>query len=207
MSTATDGSMIALKTTGADKKIGEAITAFKKHAKASEASGKLADIAKKEVFDFAEAAWLKLFEDAGERPESPFKVVNARGESVSFVVTDKSDGAELKGNAASDLKLLLGREASSAIETNTRFELDDDVLYETTRGGWTVGAHLSNALTIAVAYGHITQDQADRLFKSREATVIKPKFLERLPLLADRCNVQLKELLTAVGSAIVRFIR
>jgi hypothetical protein len=208
MSTATAGTTIALKGVGADKKIGEAITDFLRHTKTSKEAEKLAGIAKTQVFDFAEARWLKMFEDGGEQPAGPFKIVNVLGESVNFIVQDKSDGAELKYNAATDLKLLLGREASSAVETTTKFALDSDVLYERAACGFsTVGACLANQVDNMVRATVISRDQADRLFKSREATVIKPKFLERLPLLADRCNVQLKELLGAVGSAIVRFIR
>jgi hypothetical protein len=208
----TTGTTIALKKTGTDKAIGKAITEFLQRTKEAKDAEKLAGLAKKTIADFAEAQWLKLFEDASAQPATPFKIVNADGESVGFTVQDKSDGYTLKEEAAAGLACILGL-GNDAMERVTSFGLNSAVLREpcVVHCGNSVGEvmawELNNFLAKQVQCGHISRDQASRLFTCEKVEVLKANFLGRLPELAKRAGVQIKELLDVVGSAVVRFVR
>ena len=54
------------------------------------------DLPKQVVYDFASTNFIESFTSNGVLPETPMKVVNGKGESVTFVVQDRSSQYTIK---------------------------------------------------------------------------------------------------------------
>jgi hypothetical protein len=202
------GTTISLSKSANDKAIGKAITEFVAKTKEAKDAEKLACLAKDKIKAFAEERWLKLFDENGEQPEGPFKVINADGESVNYVVQDKSDGYALSDEQLSELEHVLGPFLSSDVAKSTRFEIDNKVLYENgCFGPPLVGELLAGAIMGLIQNRCITPDQGARLFLVKKVNELKPGFVKRLAFNTMRRGVQIKSILDAVGSAVVRYIK
>jgi hypothetical protein len=172
-----------------------------------------ADKAKAIVREFANVCWLDIY-SRGLLPQMPFKVITAKGESVGFVVQDKTAGAKLTPEAEQELTAIIGGEAMpTVVGDEISLQLDHATMNEMAPGpeklrvGDVLAARLGSLRYELAAEGLLTQEQAGRIFQSRPVRVLKPSLLGRLPGLVAGSAEKIAEVLSVLSGSVVRFIR
>jgi hypothetical protein len=161
-----------------------------------------------------EAEWLKLFGAREVAPETPFKIVEANGASVSFVVTDKTGGFALKPEQETDLTALLGSKiVGEMVDDRVRLELNDKVLVQPSACDPTkqvvelVADRLKRIPAEMVAAGEVTAEQAQALFSFAKVRQLRPKLLGTLAVRARVARVRILDILGVLGPAVQRTIK
>jgi hypothetical protein len=140
------------------------------------------------------------------------KLVNAKGESVTFVVQDRSSGFEIKDDMYEDLGGLLGEGAlEQVVVDQTTFGFDPIVMLAPTPNGRTVqevvGDRLGGMLEDMVERGELSRGQADSLLAVKTFRTFRPGFLQLLPAIVGKSVKKFSEVVDAVGSAIVQYVK
>lgn len=171
-----------------------------------------AGIASAIVKRFAEDRWLKLFTDRGVLPSSPFKLISPAGKSVSFVVTDKTEGYELKPEAGADLEALLGADLADDLVTDCdELFIDREIMDQSSPRGVKVGvvlcSHIPAFMDWMSVQGHLTPEQAGGAFRQRCVKRLAPGLVGKLPEVARKAKVRITDVLGIIGSAVTRYLK
>lgn len=161
---------------------------------------------------YTERLWLNSFASNGVQPPTPMKLSNDAGESVTFVVQDRTSGYEIKPAVMEGLVDTLGQGGAAAIVfEQVTFGFSPHVLSGTTASGELVQDWLADKLTKlverAVKEGTLTSEQAEGLVTAEQKCAFRPGLLERL---ADVCGAdvtRMETVLEVVGSGITRYVK
>lgn len=190
-----------------DKKISDSIKELVKINAESKALDAKKMVHVTAVSKYAERNFISDFCDAGVMPDTPMKVVNADGDSVTYVVQDRSGQYDLKEEQIMALNAILGEETTqSLLYTEHKFSFNR-VVMAIPGVAEVVEKALDNALKKLVRDEVIDAETADTLVEASEKTAFKPKMLDRAALLVGGDKTRLKMLLDAMASSCCRYIK
>ncbi len=189
----------------------ETISTLNRCNEATRAQERLFRAARPAILEHAESWWLARLLD-GTLPDVPVKFRNpVNGDTVSWVVQDRTASADIDPAAAAELRELLGAKARGAVREETVYSFDAEVLAAPLADGSgtvhdLVGEAIAAALKKAVRAKRITQDQADQLVFKVTRRRLDPGFVKKLPKHAGDLET-LRRCVRLLGSALVRFVR
>lgn len=163
------------------------------------------EVHKTAVCRFAKNAWFRDVADLGVPPETPLKVQNHDGESVSFVVQDRSAQYAVKEEQREALTQLLGADAvNDLLYEEVTFGFDRALLANP-RVQEVVEAALESAIGTLQEEGILGDE--DSLITADTKVAFKPKTLDRLAALVGRDVNRLESFVRAMGSSAVMYVR
>ena len=203
---------IVLDTSDEQAKVAKAITDFLDLTRNSKELEKKASISKKVIETFAEKRWTDLYASTATLPPTPFRLVTESGKSVNYVVQDRTEDCVLKPETATTLCSLLGDdEAAELIRHESPLIIDAEVLREAATDGRPiqeiVGPRLQALFRRLAGSGIITAEQAQRIYRAVPRQVLKPGLLDRLPGLVGKAADRLADVLGALSSSVVRYVK
>lgn len=159
------------------------------------------------VSKYAKSAFVEHFAENGVMPETPMKVVNADGDSVTYIVQDRSGQYNLKQEQIEAMNQILGEDVVDDLLYNeVTFSLNREVM---AIPGVTeaVDKALSTAVRKLVKDEVIDGDQADELVDVSEKLAFKPKMLQRAATLTGNDKTRLLQFLNAMGSSCTMYTK
>lgn len=166
------------------------------------------------VHDHVVEAWCAQYAQDGTQPATPVTVLNHLGESLGFVIQDKSQQNAVSDDQVEALGLCLGEEvAASLVDVRDVYSFDSDTMKQAAGGpkakdGETVQdvvfAIVSEAL---LGSPKLSDDQKAGLIASESKTYLKRNTLARL---GELCGGNVGKILAVVesaGSAFVRYLK
>lgn len=192
--------------------VGDAIADFHECERESKALAVRAAFAKDTLKIYCEQRWIEVFGSTGEAPPTPVKLANSLGQTVSFVVTDRSAGLAIDDATYEELVDLLGEETVGVTtEERPTFRFNEDILSQATTKGKSIKDVVSERLqrmrTDLLTKGLITQEQADGLLTFGKPRVFLPYFLVHLPHYCGLNVDRFVQVLNLIGSAVIRTIK
>lgn len=155
----------------------------------------------------AEENFLRDSATLGVLPETPMQLQNDDGEKATFVVQDRSGQYGIKEEQKEQLVEILGAQgAEDLLYTQTTFGFNPTIL--ALPGVMdAVDAALERLMKKLVESDALTEDQVEKLIDCDQKVTLKPGSIERLPTIAGRDVVRMKNVMDAYGSCMVRYIK
>lgn len=142
---------------------------------------------------------------SGELPSSPLRVQAPGGESVAFVVQDRSTSTRVSIAQVDQVEDVVG-EGHDLFQETTTYSLDQDVL-ALPGVAPAVEKSLSATITQLVNAGRITHEQGDKLIVAETKRTFAPGTVARTGELCGRSRAKIEAFLAALGTAFTRAIR
>lgn len=166
-----------------------------------------AGIHKQVVQKFAHDRFVDDFASAGVLPDTPMRVVNSDGDTVTYVVQDRSGQYQVKDTQIEDLKNILGADVvPSLIYTETTFSFNRDVM-AIPGVSEVVEKALEAAIKKLVKDEIISENVAENLLSVSEKTAFKSGILSRASSLTGNDVIRLDAMLDALGSSCCRYVK
>ena len=163
-------------------------------------------VAKGILAAYAEDRYVDDYARLGIGPETPMTLSNSEGESVTYVVQDRSTNTAVSDEQAEQLKELLGEDAAAEVIIEKQvFSFDPNVLTPELLGP--VGAALGEAITKLVSDGTLTAEQAGKLLKCEPERRFSPGIVDRLAIHAGRDRNRIQAMLHIMGASCTRYIK
>ncbi len=160
-------------------------------------------LASKRVAEYALAQFSADYARLGVTPESPMVVSNRTGESVTFVVQDKTKTSVVNDEQVESLVDILGEDGTNDILTTVdTFAFNGEIL-----GQEGVAEALSHAIAKLVEGDKITQEQADGLIVASTKRLVKPGTVDRLADVCGRSNVKIEQVMRTLNGPIVTYVK
>ena len=189
------------------KKVADAVGELVKISSEMKALKSKENIFKGVVSKYAEDCFISDFADVGVRPDTPMKVANSEGSSVSYVVQDRGGQYNLKDDQIEALSEILGPDAAQDLlytETTIQFSRHimaiPGVADEVERA-------LESAVKRLMKAEVLTGDAADELIEVNQKTAFKPGTLDRAATLVGQNKTRLKQFIKAMGSSCCRYVK
>ena len=161
-------------------------------------------LAKGKVAAHAERQFVNAIAATGILPETPMVVSNKTGQSVTYVVQNRS--AEVGQEQIDMLIDLLGEDAANQwLHRHDIFGFDPEVLTDEIFGPVTDA--ISEALTKLVDKGTITEDQMNAMISLKSSVKFKPNIVSRLGEVCGRDSKKIATMLKILGSTAPRYIK
>lgn len=157
------------------------------------------------VTKYANENFVRDYAETCVFPETPMVVQNRDGEKVTFVVQDRSSQSAVKDEQKEALIQILGEDkAKDLLVEETTFSFNRDVLL---RDGVmaVVEKHLDAAIKELGKKELMGEGQ--ELLDVDQAVHFRPGTLERLGFVCGKDTTRLREVIEAMGSACVRYIK
>lgn len=159
------------------------------------------------VAKMAKENHVRDFCDLGVSPDTPMKVQNSDGDSVSFIVQDRSGQYAAKPDQIAVMVQLLGEDAAADLTyTDVSLGLNGAIL-SIPGVSAAIEKSLEEAITHLVAEDMLTGDQADELITAKSKTAFKPGTVERAAMLCGRDTVKMGAFFDAMSTSCTRFIK
>jgi hypothetical protein len=159
------------------------------------------------VVGYAERNFISDFSDMGVLPDTPMKVVNADGDSVTYVVQDRSGQYDLKPEQIEALTQILGEDVvENLLYTEHKFSFNREIM-AIPGVAEAVEKALMSALKKLVSSKVIDEEAAGQLIEANEKTAFKPHTLDRAAVLVGGDKTRLKMFIDAMGSSCCRYIK
>lgn len=159
------------------------------------------------VSKFANQRFVGDFAALGVMPETPMKVVNGDGDSVTFVVQDRGSQYALKDEQVEALEAVLGVDATADLiydETTIQFNRSVMAVPGVSEA---IEAALEKAISGLVKKGVLDGDTADELVEAKVKRALKPGTLDRAASLVGNDQTRLAAFIDAMGSGCTRYIK
>lgn len=157
------------------------------------------------VTKFANESFVRDYAETSVFPETPMVIQNHDGEKVTFVVQDRSGQAKVKDEQKDALVQILGEDrANDLLVEETTFSFTREVLLK--EGVMPIlEKHLEAAIKALTAKGLIAEDE--QLLDVEQDVHFRPGTIERLGLICGKDSGKMREVIDAMGSACVRYIK
>jgi hypothetical protein len=148
-------------------------------------------------------------------PEAPIRLANAKGQSVLFVVQDRTRGHAVSNATIIALQHAIGWVDKDLEEVST-YSFNPEILGLVAPDPLTgrrttiadmISRRLNPLIEDLVGGGHFERRQLEGLLTAEVSRVFKPSFLATLPERCGRDAKRLGRVIAALGSAFVRFIK
>lgn len=154
---------------------------------------------------YSEGQFVAEFAAKGVSPETPMKLTNSKGESVTYVVQDKTATANITEEQVQAVEAILGEDgASKVILRQNVFSLNPEVL--TPEKLEPVGAAISEALGKLVEKGVLKAEELGELIKHDARIRFIPGLVAQLGTVCGKDASRIEGMLEAMGSACPRYM-
>lgn len=202
----TDGKLI-----GESAILNNAVTAAIEAAAEEKTAKNKGALAKTRLLAYGQSKVVELYAKLGVAPTTPVNLVNHNGESVTYVMADKSQQNPIGPEQVELLKGILGDDgAAKVINQRTIFSFDPATMDEQAANDKTktvfdiVCEIVSTALTNDP---RLSDEQKGALIKSTAKTYLQPNTLDRLAELCGADASRIGQFYDAAGTACVRSIK
>jgi hypothetical protein len=171
-----------------------------------------ANLAKDRLLSHCDKRWVEELAASGEVP-TPIKLVNADGQSVTFVVQDRTKTCRINASVFSELEKAIGRKNAKATTAEKKViyfadeVLDQPSLEDARPVRDLVEEYLSLMVADMLVAKVITKEQADALVEITPTRTFTAGFLGRLPKFCGFDFDKLTAAVKSVGSAITRYLK
>lgn len=198
-----DGALV-----GASKNQNEAITTVikaKGEEKTAVSRGKLA---KGILNPWTLTRWCTEFARLGVMPPTPVSVVNHNGESLTWVVQDKTQQNTLNDEQVELLEGLLGEDAATiAIEEATVYGFNKDTMAEAA-GDTTVEEVVFELVNeVLMKDTRLSDEQKSSLIDSNTVKRLRPGMLGRLAEITGADATKIEQVVEAIGSGLPHYLK
>ena len=161
---------------------------------------------------YAEEQYVKDFADRGVPPEAPMKLLDPKsGNSVTFVVQDRTGLSTVKDEQIEGLREVLGETADELVYEQMIFSFDPAVMAATAKDGRLVqdivAEAISESLEKLVKKGALEAEQLDALLSCKQSRMFRPLILPRLAELCRRSIPDMRAVLDILASSVVRYVK
>lgn len=198
------------KLIGESAVLNQAVTAAIEAAAEEKTAKTKGQLAKGRLLSYGDGRFVEMTAKLGVMPPTPVNIVNHNGESVTYVVQDKSQQYPLGPEQVELFNELLGEDgANKVIHKKTEFAFDVATMEEKaandTKTVFDVVCEIvSNAL---INDPRLSDEQKGSLIKSVEKTFLQPNTLDRIATLCGADSERIGQFLGAAGSSCVRYIK
>ena len=163
-------------------------------------------IHKKFVLTHAKAKFCEAVASTGVLPDSPMKVQNHDGESVTFVVQERHQ-YPVKDESVEALGQLLGEDGLSEIlYDETVFGFNREILAR--KGVMEIlSKHLERAVKELVKSETLDAEDAECLLDAQVKRSFRPGILQRLGIIAGKNAAKVRQICDSMGSTFVSYIK
>lgn len=166
-----------------------------------------AGIHKQVVQNYAHKQFVGSFADAGVLPDTPMRVTNSDGDTVTYVVQDRSGQYQVKDAQIEALNDILGADVvPGLVYTETTFSFNRDVM-AIPGVSEVVERALEAAIKKLIKDEVVSEQVAENLLSVNEKTAFKSGILERAALLTGNDVTRLDAMLDALGSSCCRYVK
>ena len=187
------------------------------------------NLAKGRIAKWTLSEVVKTIASIGVLPPTPVSVVNHNGESVTYVMQDKSQQNALKAEQVELFQAVLGEEgAAKVIHKKTVFSFSPDVMEQSAYDPKATAAArkqnpdampvFSNERSVMDVIGELisnavagctelTDEQKEALIESKVGMHLRPNTLPRIAELCGGDVARIEQFLDAAGSAAVRYVK
>lgn len=158
------------------------------------------------VLSHSQETFYQQYADSGVFPETPMKVQNRDGETVTFVVQERNQYG-VKDESLAALTQLLGEDgAAELVYEETIFGFSRDLLAK--EGVMEIlGKHIENALAELTETKTLDDEQAEALLDADIKRSYRPGVLQRLALIAGKNAGKMRQVCEAIGSSCVQYVK
>ena len=195
---------------GPDRKLGEAIAELLECEAEAKKLEMRATLAKEAISLYCERRWCE--ETCSRDVATPIKLVNSKGQSVTYVIQDRTRSTRINASVYEELAGVIGKKAAAnATTTKKVIYFADEVLDQVALDGRTVREATEEYVGLMagdmVIQKVITQAQANALVEIIPLRTFIGGFLGRLPGLCDCDAEKFTAAIKAIGSAVTRYIK
>jgi hypothetical protein len=169
------------------------------------------NLAKQRLLTYAQQRVVELYAQAGVLPPTPVSVVNHNGESVTYVMADKSQQNPIGKEQVALFKELLGDDgANSVIQEKTLFFFDFATMDQPAANAKdkTVFEIVQEAINSVMATEtRLSEEQKANLIQSTCKTYLKENTLSRIATICGADSARIAQFYDAAGTACVRSIK
>jgi hypothetical protein len=198
------------KLRGESKVLNEAIhTVIEAKVEEKTATNK-ANVAKGALNPYVNSVYVAKWAALGIQPPTPIGVTNHTGETLTFVIMDKTSQNTLNGDQVELLQALLGEDAcASLVETVETYSLDSETMREQSNDDdLTVQDVVFDVISEAIMNDpRLTDEQKGSLISQSEITRVKPGNLARLAEFAGSDAAKIASILEVIGSGCPRYLK
>jgi hypothetical protein len=157
------------------------------------------------VLNHAKSKFCESIANTGVLPDTPMKIQNQDGESVTFVVQERHQ-YPVKDESVDALTQLLGEDGvRDLIYDETTFSFNRDVL--ALDGVMPIlSKHLERAVKELVKSETLSDDVAESLLDVEVKRSFRPGIIQRLGMIAGRNAVKIRQICESLGSTCVQYI-
>lgn len=199
------------KLVGESKLLNDAVTAAIEAQVEEKTAKTKGNLAKTRLIPFAQSKVVELYAKLGVPPPTPFSLVNHNGESVTYVMADKSQQYPLNEEQVELFKSILGEDgAAKVIRDKTVFSFDPDTMEQQAENAKdkTVLEIVAELVSAALANDtRLSDDQKSTLLKSSVKTFLQPNTLDRVAELCGADVAKIGQFYDAAGSSCTRSIK
>ena len=160
---------------------------------------------------YGQSRVVELYAKLGVAPATPVSLVNHNGESVTYVMADKSQQNPVGPEQVELLKSLLGDDgASKVVSERTIYSFNPETMEEKAAHdeSKTVFEIVCETVSTALANDpRLSDEQKAAIIKSTSKTYLQPNTLDRLAELCGADAGRISQFYDAAGTACVRSIK
>lgn len=198
------------KLIGESALLNSAVTeAIEADAEAKAASNK-STLAKNRLVGYATGRFVEMTAKLGVLPPTPVKIINHNGESVTFIVMDKSQQYPIRSEQIDLFRGILGDDgAARIVNTKTVYAFNPATMDEKAANAdmsvaEIVAELVSNAL---MSDSRLSDEQKGDLITSSEKTYIAQNTLTRVAELCGADAGRIGQFIAAAGTAFTKYIK
>lgn len=200
---------------GQNQKIASAIHEFVQLEAKKKAIDAQMGIFKTILKNAGEENYLRDFSTLGVPPETPMKLVNEEGESVTYVVTDRCASTKVSDEQVEEIVAMFGEDGAKEIVFEQSTFKFDPVLMAIPGVQDVIEAALGEAVARLTSPREVdgkelppllTEQMAENLIECDQIRAFKPQTIKRMAEICGRSVTRMKDLLSAMGSACVRYV-
>lgn len=158
--------------------------------------------------------YCQMFAAGGIPPATPINVVNYRGESLTYVVQDRSGQYSLDEGQLAILEASLGPDTVTMMtHEKATFSFSPEIMAQPAAGtdaeqGETVQDVVAAIVSAAISRSSkLSQEQKDAVIAAKGGTYLKPTAFDRLAEFCGQSSGTIKTVIKGLGSVITRYFR
>lgn len=162
---------------------------------------------KRKLREFGTEHYIQDYVNAEFPPESPMVIQSVDGETLTFVVQDRTSEYKVTEETKEAVAAILGEDgAKKVIYEETIFKFNRDLMAIPGVSD-IVGAALETAMKSLVKKNLVTEEQSEQLIVAESKTSFKPGLLKNLTGICGADTVKVSNFLEAMGSSCTRYCR
>lgn len=196
--------------TGESAILNAAVTQAIEASSEEKAAKNKGNLAKGRISTYAQSRVVDMIARIGVLPPTPINIVNHNGESVTYVMSDKSQQYPISDEQIDLLNDILGEDAASNIvDTRTIYSFDPETMDQKAANcDQTVFEIVCEVISNALATDpRLSDDQKSAIIKSSEKTYLRAHTIDRMSELCGADVERIGRFMDAVGSACVRYVK